>query len=272
MSDDGRKLAAIYTRVSTLDQAREGYSLAAQERTLRAWCADHGYTVYDVYSDEGISGKDITHRPEMQRLLSDAKDQRFDLVLVWALSRFTRSVADLYNSLSLLQASDVAFTSYTESFDTSSPVGRAMIGVCGVFAQLERELTAERVRAATLERAMQGKRMCNEILGYDLSGTDSLTINESEAECVRFIYASYLRYCNLLQVANLCRERGYVGKRGREFDAWKVKIILTRPVYAGYNTLHGHPYKGNFEPIIDEKTYNRVQRALEKHSKPRLPK
>ena len=66
-----RKLVAIYIRVSTLDQAREGYSLEAQEQTLRKWCADHGYIVYDLYADRGISGKDIDHRPDMRRLMQD---------------------------------------------------------------------------------------------------------------------------------------------------------------------------------------------------------
>ena len=93
--------AAIYIRVSTLDQAREGYSLAAQEYTLRRWCDQNGHNVVAVYADEGISAKDIHHRPAMQQLLLDVKQHKFDMVLVWALSRFTRSVSDLYNCLSI---------------------------------------------------------------------------------------------------------------------------------------------------------------------------
>ena len=78
--------------------------------------------------------------------------------------------------------------SYTESFDTSTPMGRAMIGIVGVFAQLERELTGERVSAAMLARAQKGKRTCSEILGYDLKGKDSFVINKKEAEYVRFCF------------------------------------------------------------------------------------
>lgn len=174
------KFAAIYIRVSTLDQAREGYSLDAQERTLRKWCAEHEYAVYDVYADKGISGKDIDHRPDMQRLLSDAQDRQFDLILVWALSRFTRSVSDLYTTLELLRSYDVTFISHTEAFDTGTAMGRAMVGICGVFAQLERELTSERVSAAITERATQGKRTCNEVLGYDLDGKDSFLVNPQD--------------------------------------------------------------------------------------------
>lgn len=86
---------AIYIRVSTYDQAREGYSLEAQENALRKWCADRNYQVYEIYADRGISGKDIDHRPDMKRLLQDAKEEKFDMVIFWALSRFTRSVSDL---------------------------------------------------------------------------------------------------------------------------------------------------------------------------------
>lgn len=259
--------AAIYIRVSTLDQAREGYSLEAQEATLRKWCADHKYDVYNLYADRGISGKDIEHRPDMRRLMRDAKDGCFDIVVFWALSRFTRSVADLYDTMSKFQVWSVSMVSYTESFDTSTPMGRAMIGIVGVFAQLERELTGERVRAAMEVRASKGKRTCSEILGYDLDGKDSFKINQKEAEYVRFCFEKYLERKNLSEVAALCRDRGYRGKRGRIPNAYNIQKILTRPQYCGYNPLNGVVFKGNHQPIIDEDTYNKVQRLMRRQGK-----
>ena len=118
-----QKRVAIYIRVSTLDQAEEGYSLEAQEKSLRKWCHDRKYDVYDLYADRGISGKDIDHRPDMTRLLSDARQEKFDLVLFWSLSRFTRSVADLYRTMELLEKHNIDLVSYTESFETSTPMG-----------------------------------------------------------------------------------------------------------------------------------------------------
>lgn len=259
--------AAIYIRVSTLDQAREGYSLDAQEETLRKWCADHKYEVYDLYADRGISGKDISHRPDMRRLMQDAELHHFDTVVFWALSRFTRSVEDLYETMSNFQTWGVSMVSFTESFDTSTPMGRAMIGIVGVFAQLERELTGERVRAAMAARAAKGKRTCSEILGYDLEGKDSLRINKHEAEYVRYVFSTYLERKNLSEVAELCRERGYRGKRGRVPTAWTISVILTRPQYCGYNVYVGELYKGNHEPIVDVQTFNRVQSLLRKQGK-----
>ena len=106
-----------------------------------------------LYADRGISAKDILHRPEMRHLLEDAKRHKFDIVIFWALSRFTRSVQDLYFTMESFKKLGIDMISYTESFDTSSPMGRAMIGIIGIFAQLERELTGERVAAALRERA-----------------------------------------------------------------------------------------------------------------------
>lgn len=264
---NNKQLAAIYIRVSTLDQAREGYSLDAQEKSLRKWCDVHHCEVFDVYADRGISGKDIDHRPEMQRLISDAISEKFDLILFWSLSRFTRSVSDLYATMEILQKHNVGMVSYTESFDTSTPMGRAMIGIVGVFAQLERELTGERVSVAMLERAQHGKRTCSEILGYDLDGKDSFKINEKEAEYVRFCFNEYLLRKNLSEVAKEAEMRGYCGKRGRKPNAWGIEKILNRPQYAGYNWYMGHPYKGNFEPIIDVATFNKVANLLIRQGK-----
>ena len=260
-------IVAIYIRVSTLDQAREGYSLDAQEAALRKWCADKKYEVYDLYADRGVSGKDIDHRPDMRRLMRDARDGRFDVVCFWALSRFTRSVQDLYDTMTKFQKWGVSMVSYTESFDTSTPIGRAMIGIVGVFAQLERELTGERVSAALLTRAEQGKRTCSEILGYDKLGKDSFQINQKEAEYVRFCFDRYLERKNLSEVAALCREKGFRGKRGKVPEAYTISVILSRPQYCGYNPYCGQLYKGNYDPIITVEMYNRVQAILKKQGK-----
>ena len=264
---EDKKRVAIYIRVSTLDQAREGYSLEAQEKTLRKWCDDRKYIVYDLYADKGISGKDIEHRPDMNRLLNDAKNGSFDLVLFWALSRFTRSVSDLYSTMEKFQKWNVSMVSYTEAFDTSTPMGRAMIGIVGVFAQLERELTSERVSAAMAERATQGKRTCSEILGYDLEGKDSFKINEKEAEYVRFCFSEYLLRKNLSEVAKEAKARGFKGKRGKVPTAYSVQKILTRTQYCGYNIFCGEVYKGDYEPIIDIETYNKVLALLKRQGK-----
>ena len=217
-------IVAIYIRVSTLDQAREGYSLKMQEQTLREWCKEKGYIIYDLYADRGISGKDFNHRPDMLRLMRDAKDGCFNSVVFWALSRFTRSVQDLYNTLDKFQKWGVSMVSYTEAFDTSTPMGRAMIGIVGVFAQLEREITSERVAAAMQMRAAQGKRTCSEILGYDKKGKDIKVIDIHEVSVIAdyFVIASGSNQ-NQVQamVDNVDEQLGRAGYEAKQVEGTK---------------------------------------------------
>lgn len=253
--------AAIYTRVSTLDQAREGYSLEAQRKALTDWCEARGHPAPTLYEDAGISGKDIRHRPALQRLLDAVARGQHDLVVVWALSRLTRSVADLYSIWGMMQAHDCDLVSYTEAFDTSTPVGRAMMGLLGVFAQMEREITGERVAAAMRERALQGKRTCSDVLGYD-AVPDGLQINPQEAAHVLAIYQVYEATGSLSETARWCREHGIRGKRGKIMDAYKVRVILTRPIYAGYYSYKDLRVRGAFEPLISVERYNAIVKRI----------
>lgn len=207
-----KKRVAIYVRVSTLDQAREGYSLAAQRKAIEEWAHRNAYDVTRVYEDAGISGKDIEHRPAMREMLGAAKRKEFDIIGFWALSRFTRSIVDLYQTIDYLNQYNVTICSYTEPFDTSSVFGRFSVGILGLVAQLERELTSERVKLAMQERAAQGKRTTSEVLGYDLDGADGLKVNEAEAKEVQYIFDSYLEFKNLSAVAEMCSLRGYRGQ------------------------------------------------------------
>ena len=136
--------------------------------------------------------------------------------------------------------------------------------ILGAVAQMEREVTAERVALAMEERALQGKRTCSCVLGYDLDGADSLVPNPGEAEMVRYIFAKYTEHRSLSAVAELCRLRGYQGKRGRIMTPWSVRLILTRPIYAGYNSWRGQLIRGQHEPLVTLSDYNRVQRLLAK--------
>ena len=173
---------AIYIRVSTAGQAEEGYSLDAQERLLTDYCRARKYEIYQIYRDEGISAKDIIHRPGMLSLLEDAEDKKFDMILVWKLTRFSRNLADLAVACDKLDKRGVALVSYSEAFDSCTPAGRMVRSMLGTVAQFEREVTSENTRLGMLERAEQGKRTCSFVLGYDRDGKESLKIKEDEAE------------------------------------------------------------------------------------------
>lgn len=257
----------IYIRVSTQEQALEGYSLDAQEHTLTEYCKAHNYVIVKIYRDEGISAKDVKHRPGLLQLLEDSKSGNFDTILVWKLTRFSRNMADLMTICEDLDKRGIALVSYSEAFDSTTPAGRMIRSMLGTVAQFEREVIAENVILAMYERAKQGKRTCSDVLGYDLDGTDSLKINQSEAEYVLFVFDNFLKYKNISEVAVLASRKGYRGKRGGIPKPESIRKILTRPVYCGYYTFHGELFKGNHEAIIKIEKYNQVQKLLKKQGK-----
>jgi len=253
--------AAIYIRVSTQEQADEGYSLAAQQRTLEEYCRYKKWDVVGVYADEGISGKNMSARPGLQNMLTAAKDHEFDILLVRKLSRFTRSLTDLLTACDMLEKYGIKLCSYEESFDGSTTGGRMVRNMLGVVAQFERETISDNVKAALEERAIQGYPTCAYVLGYDLIN-GCLVLNPHEAEIVKYIYKTYLTNKSLTETAAACAAHGYHGKRGHVMQPESVRRILTRPIYVGYNSFHGQLYKGSHTPIITTATFNRVQKLL----------
>lgn len=261
-----KEKVALYIRVSTREQAEEGYSLDAQQRLLLDFCKAKKYEVYRIFADVGISAKDIKNRPSFLNMMDEAKQGNFDIILVWKLTRFSRNMADLMTACEMLDKSGITLVSYSEAFDSGTPAGRMVRSILGTVAQFEREVISENVSMGLLERAKQGKRTCTQILGYDLYG-DSMRINEREAEYVNFAHDNYLICKSLEEVAALARANGYKGKRGRAPSSQSILTILTRPQYAGYNVFNGNVYKGDFEAIRTIEQFNRVQRLIIKQGK-----
>lgn len=260
---------AIYVRVSTTKQAEEGYSLDAQRKVLSDYCINRKYNIYKVYADEGISGKDMVHRLGLQALLDDAKQNLFDIVLVWKLTRFTRSLKDLITACEYLEKHNISLLSYSESFDTSTSYGRMTRNLLGVIAQWEREIISENIKIAIEEKVEQGFPVCARVLGYD-NINKSLLINKTESLIVQSIYSNYIKLTNLTAVANFENKKGYRGKDGGLFTPQSVAVILTNPIYCGYNRYHGKLYKGNHKSIIPLETYNFVQRLIAGNRKGRI--
>ena len=110
--EERRKRIAIYCRVSTTEQAEEGYSIGEQERLIREYCGKQGYEVYKVFSDAGISGKDIVHRPAIQELLRDATEKKFDMVMSWKINRLSRKLEDAIKIVNTLDRYGISYQSY----------------------------------------------------------------------------------------------------------------------------------------------------------------
>jgi len=258
-------LVAIYVRVSTDEQAEQGISIPAQKSRLLAYCQAQGWEVYDFYIDDGYSGKDL-ERPAMQRLIEDATAKKFAAVLVLKLDRLSRRQKDvLYLLEDVFEPAGVGFKSATETFDTTSPFGKAAIGMMAVFAQLERETIVERVRMAKKESAKQGRFMGGPApfgYRYDFENKN-LVVDEIQARIVRMIYEKYLEgKLGYSYIADELEKQGTPGPTGERWNKSSVRKILGNPVYAGMVKHKDNFYPGKHEAIIDLEKWREVQALI----------
>ena len=286
------KKVAIYCRVSTTEQAEEGYSIDEQNIKIREYCEREGHEIYNLYEDRGISGKNITNRPGIRQLLDDATKNKFDLVVVWKLNRISRKLLDILNIVELLNKHNIAFRSLTENFETETPSGKLQLNIMGAIGEFERETIAENVKMGLLARAKEGRWNGGVVLGYDLVELPNegkkrkntrLEINEKEANTVRRIFELYSQGHGYKAVVNRINKEGHKTKRNGEFAVSTVKEILQNPVYIGKirynvrqdwskkrrNNINANPIlsDGIHESIIDVETWDKVQVILKERSK-----
>ena len=249
----------IYVRVSTQEQAQEGYSIGEQTERLQQYCQAMSWTVYKVYTDPGYSGGSMD-RPALQQLIQDVKQHRINKVLVYKLDRLSRSQKD---TLSLIEdvfnRNNTDFVSMMENFDTSTPFGRAAIGILAVFAQLEREQIKERMAMGKEARAKTGKWMGSYHIpiGYDYEN-GNLIINEYEKMQVLNIYDKFLSGSSIKKIVRDMISAGYKHKYGIWCDR-TVRRVLASKTYLGYNFFKGEYRKSDHDPIISEDMYLKAQ-------------
>ncbi|MCY8807969.1 recombinase family protein [Bacillus atrophaeus] len=226
------KKVAIYARVSTEEQASEGYSISAQLQTLRQYAMLYNWEIADEYGDEGISGKSIKGRPAMQRLVADVEQDKFQAVLVWKISRLSRNMLDTLTLLDKFEDYGVKFISYSENFDTGSPIGRLVVQLMDSIAEMERNTLSENVKLGMKQRALEGSWNGGVVFGYD-SVEKELVINDEQAEVVKMIYTLYSQGKGLKAITNQLNKEGFRTKRDRHFSINGVATILDNPVYNG---------------------------------------
>lgn len=255
---------ALYVRVSTTSQLEEGYSIEEQKAKLESYCDIKDWHIYKIYTDGGFSGS-TTERPALEQLVQDAQSKLFDTVLVYKLDRLSRSQKDtLYLIEDIFLKNNIEFVSLLENFDTSTPFGRAVIGLLSVFAQLEREQIKERMQLGKLGRAKSGKSMMwsKTSYGYDYDKeTGSLTVNEYEALAVKEIYSSYLAGMSITKL------RDKINEEYPKHPAWSyrtIRGILANSVYCGLNQYKGQTFQGTHKPIISLVDFEQTQRELDK--------
>ena len=278
---------AIYTRKSSEEGLDQGFnSLQAQREACEAYVrsqASEGWRVLpEIYDDGGFSGGNV-ERPALQRLLRDVDAGRIDTIVVYKIDRLTRSLADFARIVDRLDAAEASFVSVTQSFNTTTSMGRLTLNVLLSFAQFEREVTAERIRDKIAASKAKGMWMGGlPPLGYDPPVdrlTRKLVVNPTEADQVRDIFDRYLELGSVSALeARLARDgfrsKCWVSKRGIAhgdvpFSRGALFHLLRNRIYLG-EIVHGQAsFPGSHPPIVDPEVFDRAQALLDANARAR---
>jgi site-specific DNA recombinase len=270
-----KKRVFIYIRVSTIEQAEEGYSLSEQEERLIKYCEAMGWEVIKVYIDPGYSGGNMD-RPGLKEMISEIEKGNADIVLVDKLDRLSRSQFDtLYMIQKIFNEHDCAFVSRAEALDTSSSFGKAMLGILSVFAELERERIKERMKEGKHGRAKEGKYRGGAYYptGYDYNEeTGFLEINEYDAMQVREVFKLFNQRTPIYSIMNIMNEQGFTtsigkGKGKGKWNETRIRKMLDNQTYIGKLKYLDEWVDGGHPPIIDMKTWERAQEILAEREK-----
>lgn len=260
------KSVAIYVRVSTPGQEKDGYSIDEQIDKLKKYCELQEWDIHKVYKDGGYSGSNLK-RPAITQLITDVKSNKVDTVLVYKLDRLSRSLVDTMQLVeNTFNAHDVAFVSLSESFDTTTPVGKVMISILATFAQFERENIRSRMQMGKIGRAKSGKIMswANPPFGYDYSSDrNSYEINDAASKVVKSIFEDYLSGTSLTKVRDNLNDAGHIAKDVR-WSYRTVRQVLDNISYTGKFKFKDKIYQGDYTPIISEEDYQKTQAELKR--------
>ncbi len=245
-----KKRVAIYTRVSTEDQAREGYSLAAQLKRLRAYADAQGWVVAGEYVDDGYSGRDVK-RPAYQRMM--AERDLWDAILVLKMDRIHRNSRNFMAMMDDLRKWGKDFVSATESLDTGTATGRFVADMLQRIAQLESEQTGERVHMGMRQAAEEGKFLgMSDPYGYRFDrAKGNLVVVPEEAAVVRDIYRRYYdEDASMQEIADALNAAGVPTKFGKKWSKRQIFRILHCPLYEGARHWDGVLTPNAHEPIV----------------------
>lgn len=247
--------AALYVRVSTEDQAKEGFSLDAQTKRLEAYCKVRNWTVSDIYRDEGQSGRKID-RPEYKRMMEESDE--WDVLLVLKMDRIHRNSVNFALMMDELRRKGKEFNSMQEKFDTTTAMGRFVMDIVQRIAQLESEQIGERVKMGMMMKARSGANLgSGHPYGY-VYERGSLKVVEYEAEIVRDIYSMYRDGMSMNGIADTLNNAFVKPKIGERWSRQSVSNILHNPVYIGCKRWDGIIRNGEHEAIVDQDIYEMI--------------
>ncbi len=260
MSD--RIRAALYARVSTEEQADQGYSLAAQLQMLRDFCEVFEMDIAGEYVDDGYSGTN-TRRPAYRRMFSPDERQRWDALVVIKMDRIHRNSKNFMLMIEDLSKNGQSFFSTTERIDTTTAVGRFAMDVIQRIAQLESEQIGERTKFGMIQKAEQkdGIMGFQPPYGYSIADGELISIPEEQI-VVKKIFRSYLDNSTLDEIASELNSSFIRTRNGNQWNKYNLRNILHNPVYAGYMHWEEHLIGHHAVRPVSVDEYNQVQRLM----------
>jgi len=267
--NEEKKKCGLYMRVSTEDQAREGFSLPEQKERLEAFCKFKGYEIVDYYEDAGISAKTGNHRPEFERLKDDIKAKRINTIVALKLDRITRSIYDWENLMTFLDENNAYLDCVNDEINTTSANGKMISRLLMSVSQNEIERTSERTKVGMAGAIKNGHIPHKAPLGYKHEDR-KLVIDYSTKDIVVRIFELYYNGLSYKKISNLFNEEKVLGR-----DNWRdstIVTILENEIYKG-DFVHGkrtnHPtfYEDVVEPIVSKEMWEDCQVKKKKNSK-----
>ena len=267
MSDAPRRIrCAIYTRKSSEEGLEQEFnSLDAQREACEAYIASQraeGWrAMREGYDDGGYSGGNLD-RPGLRNLLEDIRDGLVDVIVVYKIDRLSRSLMDFAKLVEVFDEHKVTFVSVTQSFNTTTSMGRLTLNVLLSFAQFEREVTGERIRDKIAASRAKGMWMGGFVpWGYDAIDR-KLVINEAEASQVRHLFERFVELGSATKLAREVVRKGITNKRGRPIDKGFLYKLFRNRVYLGEAVHKGTSYPGEHQAIIDQALWDKVHAVL----------
>jgi len=273
--DNERSIAAVYIRVSTEDQAREGFSLGEQKEKLLQLCAFKGYEVFKIYEDAGISAKDMEHRPAFQEMLSDMKKGKINYIVAYKLDRVTRSVRDLEELISVLEQYNCFLVCDRDDVNTSTANGRFFVRMLTVLSQLEIEIVSERTKFGLNGAIKSGHLPGVLALGYKKDGNKKTIIDETTKPVIERIFKMYLEGKSYQQISNIFNEEELL--KPKKWKDTTIQKIIDNKIYMGdyeqfkriakNKQIEPVVYMNVVEPIISRAVWEECQHQKEKNQR-----
>ncbi len=263
----GIQRVALYARVSTEDQAKEGFSLDAQRERLRAFCRSQGWEIAKEYVEDGHSGRNV-NRPAYQEMIGERDS--WDKILVIKMDRIHRNSRNFMEMMDDLRRWGKDFVSATESLDTSTAMGRFVMDIIQRIAQLESEQIGERVYMGMAQKHRSAKGLLGFRRPYGYQYQDGrLFVDEREARVVRHIFREYADGATLHAIAAKLNEEGVPSHQHRQWSKSGLRYMLRNPVYIGKIRWDGDERDDAHESIVDAPTWDAVRSRRPEPAVPR---